>query len=573
MFPIRPIGPACFAVSLLAVTFAAAPARAAVPARAASASGAPEARFAVALPLRNEAELHELLADLQDPASPRYHKWLTPAQFASRYAPATEAKAAIARELGAAGFTVRVTSQAVFAHGPQAAAERYFHTTFALRSPDGVSRAVFTPRAPLQRSPLLASQNAHVIGLDGLPEFRPLLHVDRGRTQQPQNYFGPQGPYFATDLKQAYAYPSYAVATGAGTSIGIISSSPVAVSDYETYFDEQGEYAPGNVYPNVVEFPIDGGGVYNPNSGATGEATLDVEMSAGSAPGALIGVFDVPTLSDGDLLEAYSVAVQAGVDVVSSSIGGCELQYDNQVGVWIEDALDSVFQEGSAYGISFVAASGDNGSYECGNTATKASLGVLAPANDPIVIGVGGTTKLTTSYTSGSDDSKYVSETSFDTPFTGHGGAVWGSDGGYSVLYPRPSYQDGFNTKSTYRGVPDLAMHMGSPASGMSTDWFCLNGQFGQVEGTSAAAPEFAGLIALRVQLANAPQGDLHAALYAAAKKTGAFRKGIKGDNGYYATTTTLWDPVLGLGTPYGRVIAGVPTAALAGTPFTPSNP
>ena len=100
-----------------------------------------------------------------------------------------------------------------------------------------------------------------------------------------------------------------------------------------------------------------------------------------------------------------------------------------------------------------------------------------------------------------------------------------------------------------------------------------MGGRFGEVFGTSAAAPEFAGLLALRVQLAGALQGDLHPALYAAAKKTGAFRKGIHGNNGYYATTTTMWDPVLGLGTPYGRVIAGVPTAPLAGTPETPTNP
>ena len=79
------------------------------------------------------------------------------------------------------------------------------------------------------------------------------------------------------------------------------------------------------------------------------------------------------------------------------------------------------------------------------------------PANDPLMIGVGGTTALTTSNTSGSYVSKYVSETSYDTPFTGHGGAVWGSDGGYSVLYGRPSYQNGFNTKSNYRGVPESA--------------------------------------------------------------------------------------------------------------------
>jgi len=532
----------------------------------------PEARFAIAFPLRNQAELQKLLADLQDPASPRYHRWLTPAQFASSFGPALAARTAIARELSANGFAVRVTSQEVFGHGPQAAAERYFRTKFALRSPDGVSRPVYTPLAPLQRSPLLVSQNARVIGLDGFGDLRTQSHVGSERTLFPQNYNGPQGPYFATDLKQAYSYPSYAVATGAGASIGIIAASPVAASDYEAYFDAIQEYAPGNAYPTVFNIPIDGGGPYNLGN-ATSEATLDVEMAAGSAPGAQIAVFDEPTLSFADFLESNSIAVESGVNVVSSSLGACELDFNSQTGGWYEAALHSVYEEGSTEGISFVAASGDNGAFNCGTDTTTASLGVWMPANDPLMIGVGGTTALTTSNTSGSYVSKYVSETSYDTPFTGHGGAVWGSDGGYSVLYGRPSYQNGFNTKSNYRGVPDVSMHMGGPGTGQSSDWLCLGGQFGEAAGTSAAAPEFAGLLALRIQLSGSLQGDLHPALYAAAKKTGAFRKGIHGNNGYYATTTTMWDPVLGLGTPYGRVIAGVPTAPLAGTPETPTNP
>jgi subtilase family serine protease len=563
------IGPAVCAGPLLFVSLAGSAGAAPV---SHTGLAAPQARFAVALPLRDEAALEKLLTQLQDPSSPQYHKWLTPAQFAARFAPTAAAKAAVARELAAAGFTVRIGSQDVFAHGPQAAAERYFHTDFALRSPDGISRAVFTPRTQLQRSPLLRSQNAHVIGLDGLPEFRSQSHFEPDRRILPQSYYGPRGPYFATDLKEAYSYPSYTIATGSNASIGIISSSPVVNSDYEEYLYYIQDLTPAHKFPTVDEFPIDGGGQYNASGGATGEATLDVEMAAGSAPGAVIGIFNVPTLTDGDLLEGYDVAVQSGVDIVSSSIGGCEKQYANQLGLWMEDALHGVFAEGSAYGVTFVAASGDNGALECGSTDTSASLGVLAPANDPLVIGVGGTTQLNTSYVAKSAVSTYASETSYATAFTGHGGAVWGSDGGYSVLYARPSYQSGFVT-SAGRGVPDVSMHMGGPASNDSTDWFYEGGSWGQVEGTSAAAPEFAGLLALRVQLTKARQGDLHAFLYSSAKKAGAFRTGIRGTNGYYSTNASLWDPVLGLGTPYGRVIAGVPTAALAGTPFTASNP
>jgi subtilase family serine protease len=187
------------------------------------------------------------------------------------------------------------------------------------------------------------------------------------------------------------------------------------------------------------------------------------------------------------------------------------------------------------------------------------------------MIGVGGTTDLRTKYVPNNYDSAYVSETSYDTPFTGHGGSVWGSCGGYSVLFGLPAYQSGFVT-GKFRGVPDVAMHMGGPASSMSTDQIIVGGQIEEVSGTSAAAPEFAGLLALRVQLKKKPLGDIHSTLYSLAKSSGAFHRYIVGTNGYH-TTSTLWDPVLGLGTPYGRVIDGDPTAALAGDPRSASNP
>jgi len=87
------------------------------------------------------------------------------------------------------------------------------------------------------------------------------------------------------------------------------------------------------------------------------------------------------------------------------------------------------------------------------------------------------------------------------------------------------------------RGVPDLAMHMGGPAAGNSQDWLYLNGDFYTASGTSAAAPEFAGLLALKVQIHNGKLGDPHAYLYALAKHAGSFRTAIHGGNGYPTTT------------------------------------
>jgi subtilase family serine protease len=535
-------------------------------------STAEPARFAVALPLRNQPQLETLLAQLQDPASPQYHKFLTQAQFASRFGPTEASKEAVATELRAAGFRVVEGSVAVYAHGTEASAEKYFGTRFAMRTATGATRAFYTPLGTRRVSPLLTSLKAHVIGLDGLPDFHSNAVFSPSHSLRlPLNLNSNLGPYLAPDLKQAYSYPSYAVATGAGTSIGIISSSPVNQTDINEYFEDTGDLAPGNKVPTVVEFPIDGGGSYSASGAATGEVTLDVEMSAGSAPGAEIGIFNTPDLSSGNLLEAYDVAVEAGSEVVSSSIGGCEKAYNNQVGDYVLEALHTVFEEGSAVGTTFVGASGDNAAWECGTGTATANLSVQTPTDDPIMIGVGGTTQLVTTYTKGSDNSAYISETSNDTPFTQHGGSYWGSCGGYSVIFAKPSFQSGF-VGGSYRGVPDLAMHMGGPSSTDSTDLIIVGGNEEEVSGTSAAAPEFAGLLALKVQIHKGPIGDPHPYLYALAKHTGSYRTGIHGGNGY-PTTSGLWDPVLGLGTPYGRVIDEVSTAALAGVPGTASNP
>src|SRR5260370_40195230 len=39
----------------------------------------------VVFALRTQAALNQLLAELQDPASSRYHQWLTPAEFDARF--------------------------------------------------------------------------------------------------------------------------------------------------------------------------------------------------------------------------------------------------------------------------------------------------------------------------------------------------------------------------------------------------------------------------------------------------------------------------------------------------------
>jgi hypothetical protein len=55
---------------------------------------------------RNPVALAKLLADLQNPASPLYHKWLSPAQFNARFGRSADEVAAVREWLSAGGMRV-----------------------------------------------------------------------------------------------------------------------------------------------------------------------------------------------------------------------------------------------------------------------------------------------------------------------------------------------------------------------------------------------------------------------------------------------------------------------------------
>ena len=58
-----------------------------------------------------QAALDQLLADQQNPASPRFYQWLTPAQFGERFGPAQADTSTIVSWLRGAGFSVDYVAQ------------------------------------------------------------------------------------------------------------------------------------------------------------------------------------------------------------------------------------------------------------------------------------------------------------------------------------------------------------------------------------------------------------------------------------------------------------------------------
>jgi kumamolisin len=233
---------------------------------------------------------------------------------------------------------------------------------------------------------------------------------------------------------------------------------------------------------------------------------------------------------------------------------------------------------------------------------TTAVKCVSWPADDPNVTGVGGTNLGTTTLPKPSTpgypytyalSSKYLGENANDDPlavdlwYTGGPalpGEIWGSGGGVSTMFAEPAFQKLVGTAiKSGRNVPDVAMHMGGCPQGAVTpcapnrslDVIYMGGSRYGLIGTSASAPEFAGLLAITEQNLHTRLGNANWYIYVLAAASGdrAFHHAnIPGNNGGY-TTHNGYDQVIGVGTPYGNLFTADPFAGLAGDPQTTSNP
>ena len=281
-------------------------------------------------------------------------------------------------------------------------------------------------------------------------------------------------------------------------------------------------------------------GVTRPDSGWALETALDVEWAHAMAPGANLVLVEARSASLNDLFNAVNFARSLnGVVAVSMSWGSGEFSG--------QTAYDSLFTtpaghlggNGQPGGITFVAASGDTGAWS----------GVSYPASSPNVLSVGATTLNLGAGASYSSESGWTDST-----------------GGFSAVEPAPvlsgcARRSPSGLSYGLRTVPDVA-GVGDPSTGVSVyDSFSYGGHSGwfTVGGTSASAPQWAGLIAVADQgLALAGKGSLgnaQSALYAL--PSSAFHDVTSGFNGYSARSG--YDLVTGLGTPIAsQVVAGL---------------
>jgi kumamolisin len=559
-------------------------------------AGTQQVSFDVYLPLQNRDLLEQTIANLHDSTSGTYQHWLTPAQFNQQFAASAASVKSIVSQLQANNLTAtQVSPHYLRVTGSASAVEHALSTQ--LRTgvfPNGRKQVVASTAVSVPST--ISGIGGVVTGLSGTIRMKP--HAHRISTA---NRYSTAGAYWFDDLKQAYQWPSYSSYNGKGVTIGIVIDGDYNPSDMDLYFGHE-----KLATPNFSTVQVLGGAPYDPN-GDSFETHLDMQQTGGMAPKANIIVYNIPDLSDDSIMAGLSQILQDNkTDVVSMSFGGPEVYYtaaynQGEDFTYILREEDDLFAQGNAQGITFVASSGDAGALDAlpvacfyQDTCTGTFLpSVEFPASSPHVVGVGGT-NLKTTYAAGNLNSAYISEEAFADPLTedifygtGVTGGYWGSGGGNSVLFKKPLYQRLVNTGSnTVRTVPDVALHMGGCPGGAicsaddSADVEAIAGGLTGVIGTSASAPDFAGLTALAVQRYGTRLGNENYYIYALAalQNTGlplvkAFHTGIPGFNGLYSTTPSGYNRVLGNGTVIGKQFLLAPLVPSAGVPQTTSNP
>ncbi len=345
---------------------------------------------------------------------------------------------------------------------------------------------------------------------------------------------------------------------GQGETIGIVdvydsAEPPSVISSDLTQFSECFSLPSAGI---SYDYPVPGGNLNNTSSSGWGlETALDTQWAHATAPDAKIDLALSPNNAYGLYFSVDWLVAMDQVDAISLSwgepesgiynLGPCSYQCNASSDGSLA-TLGPVLAEAAAEGISVFVASGD-----CGANGGTPTFTPWYPSSDPHAIGVGGTV-LRVSANGG-----YGTETAWNgtQTYCSNGG---GSGGGFSSL-PRPWWQEGrpgFSAyRNTTRGVPDVALTAGVPLG------MIYNGSPVYVEGTSDAAPQWAGLSTLiGAASGGGPPGFLTPVFYDILSSPAYrqdFHQILVGNNGYSAGP--YWNAVTGMGTPnFSNLLASV---------------
>jgi len=406
----------------------------------------------VYLPLRDGATATQLVQSVSDPKSPDYGKYLSPADFRSRFAPTADDVAQVQQFLAGAGLTVGAVPDnhhSVAASGTLAQVEQAFDVavhqyayrgkvlnapTTTLSVPATLSGKVIAVSGVDQSGALIRPARAGSRGADTslLPTApnaptttaAPAAKSLQASPDQPppaafvnappcSTYFGEK---LATDLPPAYGGPqpyvpcgytpaqfqgAYGVdqavkkgLDGRGITVAITDAyaAPTIEADADQYASAHGQqpFGPGQFTQVLPKKPFrDGGPDVCDAQGWYGEETLDVEAVHAVAPGAKVTYVASRSCDDGDFDTALNRIVDKKLATIVTNSWG-DVGEDTPADLL--QAYQQTFIQADLEGIGMFFSSGDEGDDSADALSNPGGTAEIDfPSSDPFVTAVGGT--------------------------------------------------------------------------------------------------------------------------------------------------------------------------------------
>ena len=472
--------------------------------------------------LKENVSMEELADSVRTPGSPHYGQPYTPEEILKLAGPSESDYQNTIQQLRSEGFKIVGESKThlwLSVHGSSENFARVFQAEF---NRDEKGQRVLKSSA---KTPVAMYMIDSIGGLENRRKARPHYHLQAEnlhplrRSRKPTSI---PGIPVAT-IKTVYGFDGIysAGVDGSGQHIAIATYNDFNLSDV------QSAYTQLKISPLPVVDKVQFNGVPPSDENSAVETQLDTEFSGMMAPGANIHVFSSATNDDaGELAMFTAILDDNRAKVVNYSWGSCESQVSPQ---HAQD-MAKVYAQAVAQGVNILVASGDSGSDGCQDGTTMADW----PASNPNVVAVGGTT-LQVQGSSGSE-------------------TAWSnSGGGISTMYASPSYQSNYGIQSSGRSFPDVSFNA-DPKSGQAV-YAHSNGKVGWmvIGGTSMAAPQWAGFLAL-VNNARAAKnlstlGALNPLIYSvsSSQATSLFNDVTSGSDGAFSAGVG-YDSVTGLG-------------------------
>jgi subtilase family serine protease len=348
---------------------------------------------------QQEQTVERFVDELQDPKSPNFHKWPTPADFGTSFGLAQSDSQTISDWLESQGFTVNSvypSGMVIDFSGNAGQVRRAFHTSIHNLNVNGVHHVanVGDPQIPEALAPAVA-------GIVSMHDFRPHKMSRRVNKSRPQYTFGSGGQQtqavVPADLATIYDFnPLFAKGTtGTGQTIVVIEDTDLyTATDWNTFRSTFGLTQYSGSLTTVHPAPASGANncsdpLVTPDDD---EAIIDAEWATAAAPGAAIVVAaceDTIATSGLYVAELNLVNASAPPAILSISYGGCEAEN----GAAMNASFNSLYQQAVAEGISVFVAAGDAGAASCDQFEPSAThgIGVSANASTQYNVAVGGT--------------------------------------------------------------------------------------------------------------------------------------------------------------------------------------